>query len=94
MDDCLAQVAIDFEVETIGETNFKRVKWLVKCQQRCSCISLNRSDGAKANINIKAEGVNEHHKIEAIFKAFAKAIKVAVNAIPKKNDFAIDQRML
>jgi imidazoleglycerol-phosphate dehydratase/histidinol-phosphatase len=36
------------------------------------------SDGAKANINIKAEGINEHHKIEAIFKAFAKAIKAAV----------------
>jgi imidazoleglycerol phosphate dehydratase HisB len=39
-----------------------------KCQQRCSCISLNRSDGAKANINIKAEGDNEHHKIEAILR--------------------------
>ena len=33
------------------------------------------TDGAKANLNIKAEGTNEHHKIEAIFKAFAKAIK-------------------
>jgi imidazoleglycerol-phosphate dehydratase/histidinol-phosphatase len=36
------------------------------------------SDSAKANLNIKAEGTNEHHKIEAIFKAFAKAIKMAV----------------
>jgi len=36
------------------------------------------SDGAKANLNIKAEGQNEHHKIEAIFKAFAKSIKMAV----------------
>jgi len=36
------------------------------------------SDAAKANLNIKAEGDNEHHKIEAIFKAFAKAIKMAV----------------
>jgi imidazoleglycerol-phosphate dehydratase/histidinol-phosphatase len=36
------------------------------------------SDGAKANINIKASGENEHHKIEAIFKAFARAIKSAV----------------
>jgi imidazoleglycerol phosphate dehydratase HisB len=41
------------------------------------------SDGAKANINIKAEGQNEHHKIEAIL-TFAKAIKVAVSAIQKK----------
>ena len=36
------------------------------------------ADAARANLNIKAEGVNEHHKIEAIFKAFAKAIKMAV----------------
>ena len=36
------------------------------------------SDAAKANLNIKAEGKNEHHKIEAIFKAFAKAIKSAI----------------
>jgi len=36
------------------------------------------TDGAKANLNIKAEGINEHHKIEAIFKAFAKAIKISV----------------
>jgi imidazoleglycerol-phosphate dehydratase/histidinol-phosphatase len=36
------------------------------------------SDNAKCNLNIKAEGTNEHHKIEAIFKAFAKAIKMAV----------------
>jgi imidazoleglycerol-phosphate dehydratase/histidinol-phosphatase len=42
------------------------------------------SDGAKANLNIKAEGVNEHHKIEAIFKAFAKAIKMAIKQDPEK----------
>jgi imidazoleglycerol-phosphate dehydratase/histidinol-phosphatase len=36
------------------------------------------SDGAKCNLNIKAEGTNEHHKIEAIFKSFAKSIKMAV----------------
>jgi imidazoleglycerol-phosphate dehydratase/histidinol-phosphatase len=50
------------------------------------------SDGAKANINIKAEGVNEHHKIEAILR-LSKAIKVAVKRY-RKNDFAIDQGML
>jgi imidazoleglycerol-phosphate dehydratase/histidinol-phosphatase len=42
------------------------------------------TDGAKANLNIKAEGQNEHHKIEAIFKAFAKAIKSAVKRDPRK----------
>ncbi|NER04661.1 MAG: bifunctional histidinol-phosphatase/imidazoleglycerol-phosphate dehydratase, partial [Okeania sp. SIO3C4] len=40
------------------------------------------SDAAAANINIKAEGENEHHKIEGIFKAFAKAIKMAVRRDP------------
>jgi len=42
------------------------------------------SDGAKSNLNIKAEGTNEHHKIEAIFKAFAKALKMAVKRDPEK----------
>jgi imidazoleglycerol-phosphate dehydratase/histidinol-phosphatase len=36
------------------------------------------SDAAKCNLNIRAEGKNEHHKIEAVFKAFARAIKMAV----------------
>jgi imidazoleglycerol-phosphate dehydratase/histidinol-phosphatase len=40
------------------------------------------ADSSKANLNIKAEGTNEHHKIEAIFKAFAKAIKMAVKREP------------
>ena len=42
------------------------------------------TDGAKCNLNIKAEGTNEHHKIEGIFKAFAKAIKAAVKRDPEK----------
>ena len=41
------------------------------------------ADGAKANLNIKAEGHNEHHKIEAIFKSFAKAIKAAIQRDPE-----------
>ena len=43
-----------------------------------------KADGAKANLNIKAEGHNEHHKIEAIFKSFAKAIKAAIQRDPEK----------
>ena len=42
------------------------------------------SDGAKANLNIIAEGANEHHKIEATFKSFAKALKAAVKRDPEK----------
>jgi imidazoleglycerol-phosphate dehydratase/histidinol-phosphatase len=41
------------------------------------------SDNAKCNLNIKAEGENEHHKIEGIFKAFAKAVKYAVRQTDK-----------
>jgi imidazoleglycerol-phosphate dehydratase/histidinol-phosphatase len=44
------------------------------------------SDSAKCNLNIKAEGENEHHKIESIFKAFAKSIKMAVS---KTDNYAI-----
>jgi imidazoleglycerol-phosphate dehydratase/histidinol-phosphatase len=44
------------------------------------------TDTAKCNLNIKAEGTNEHHKIEAIFKAFAKAIRMAVS---KTNNYNI-----
>ena len=44
------------------------------------------SDGAKCNLNIKAEGSNEHHKIESIFKSFAMAIKMAVE---KTNNYSI-----
>ncbi len=42
------------------------------------------SDGARANLNIQVEGENEHHKIEAIFKAFAKAVKMAVRRDPER----------
>ncbi len=44
------------------------------------------SDAAKCNLNIQAEGNNEHHKIEAIFKAFAKAVKMAVQ---QTNNYSI-----
>lgn len=44
------------------------------------------SDASKSNLNIKAEGQNEHHKIEAIFKAFAKAVRIAVQRDQKNLD--------
>jgi imidazoleglycerol-phosphate dehydratase/histidinol-phosphatase len=44
------------------------------------------SDAARCNLNIKAEGENEHHKIEGIFKAFAKAIKMSVRKDPFNNE--------
>ena len=86
MDDCLAQVAIDFGGRNwlVWETEFKREMIGKMPTEMFFHFFKSFSDGAKANINIKAEGTNEHHKIEAIFKAFAKAIKVAVKRDPDK----------
>ena len=80
MDDCLAQVAIDFGGRNwlVWEAEFKREMIGQMPTEMFIHFFKSFSDGAKANLNIKAEGTNEHHKIEAIFKAFAKAIKVAV----------------
>ncbi|MCP4975502.1 MAG: bifunctional histidinol-phosphatase/imidazoleglycerol-phosphate dehydratase HisB [Maribacter sp.] len=80
MDDCLAQVAIDFGGRNwlVWDTDFKREMIGKMPTEMFVHFFKSFSDGAKANLNIKAEGTNEHHKIEAIFKAFAKAIKMAV----------------
>ena len=80
MDDCLAQVAIDFGGRNwlVWEAEFTREMIGQMPTEMFIHFFKSFSDGAKANLNIKAEGTNEHHKIEAIFKAFAKAIKVAV----------------
>ena len=86
MDDCLAQVAIDFGGRNwlVWGTEFKREMIGKMPTEMFFHFFKSFSDGAKANLNIKAEGTNEHHKIEAIFKAFAKAIKVAVKRDPDK----------
>ncbi|WP_459209459.1 bifunctional histidinol-phosphatase/imidazoleglycerol-phosphate dehydratase HisB [Aquimarina rhabdastrellae] len=80
MDDCLAQVAIDFGGRNwlVWDADFKREMIGKMPTEMFYHFFKSFTDGAKANLNIKAEGINEHHKIEAIFKAFAKAIKAAV----------------
>ena len=80
MDDSLAQVAIDFGGRNwlVWEANFKREMIGKMPTEMFFHFFKSFTDGAKCNLNIKAEGSNEHHKIEAIFKAFAKAIKMAV----------------
>src|ERR1700743_643966 len=80
MDDCLAQVAIDFGGRNwiVWDAEFKREKIGEMPTEMFYHFFKSFSDAAKCNLNIKAEGANEHHKIEAIFKAFAKAIKMAV----------------
>lgn len=80
MDDCLAQVAIDFGGRNwlVWDAEFKREMIGKMPTEMFYHFFKSFTDGAKCNLNIKAEGTNEHHKIEAIFKAFAKAIKMAV----------------
>lgn len=86
MDDCLAQVAIDFGGRNwlVWDAEFKREKIGEMPTEMFLHFFKSFSDGAKANINVKAEGTNEHHKIEAIFKSFAKAIKAAVKQDAEK----------
>jgi imidazoleglycerol-phosphate dehydratase/histidinol-phosphatase len=86
MDDCLAQVAIDFGGRSwlMWQAPFKREKIGDMPTEMFFHFFKSFADGAKANLNIKAEGFNEHHKIEAIFKAFAKAIKAAVKRDSEK----------
>ena len=86
MDDCLAQAAIDFGGRNwlVWDADFKREMIGQMPTEMFYHFFKSFTDGAKANLNIKAEGSNEHHKIEAIFKAFAKAIKVAVKRDPEK----------
>jgi imidazoleglycerol-phosphate dehydratase / histidinol-phosphatase len=80
MDDCLAEVALDFGGRPwlIWEAEFKREKIGEVPTELFFHFFKSFSDSAKCNLNIKASGDNEHHKIEAIFKAFSKAVKMAV----------------
>lgn len=80
MDDCLAQVAVDFGGRgwTVWEAEFKREMIGKMPTEMFFHFFKSFSDKALCNLNIKAEGTNEHHKIEAIFKAFAKSVKMAV----------------
>jgi imidazoleglycerol-phosphate dehydratase / histidinol-phosphatase len=80
MDDVLAQVAIDFGGRPwmVWDATFKREKIGDMPTEMFFHFFKSFSDTAKCNLNIKAEGDNEHHKIEAIFKGLARAIKMAV----------------
>lgn len=86
MDDCLAQVTLDFGGRPwlVFEAEFRREKIGELPTELLFHFFKSLSDAAKMNISIKAEGDNEHHKAEAIFKAFARAMKSAV----RRNAFA------
>jgi len=80
MDDCLCGVAIDFggRAWLVWDAHFQRERVGELPTEMLYHFFKSLSDAAKMNINIKAEGFNEHHKAEGIFKAFAKAVKMAV----------------
>jgi len=84
MDDCLAQVAVDFGGRNwcVWEAEFRREMIGRMPTEMFFHFFKSFSDKALCNLNIKAEGTNEHHKIEAIFKAFARAVKMAVRRDP------------
>jgi imidazoleglycerol-phosphate dehydratase/histidinol-phosphatase len=80
MDDCLCQVALDFGGRPwlVWDAEFNREKIGEMPTEMFLHFFKSLSDAAKMNLNIKAEGQNEHHKIEGIFKALARALKMAV----------------
>jgi imidazoleglycerol-phosphate dehydratase / histidinol-phosphatase len=96
MDDCLAQVAIDFGGRSwlVWDVEFKREKIGEMPTEMFYHFFKSFSDASKSNLNIKAEGTNEHHKIEAIFKAFAKAIKMAIRRDPLNNSLPTTKGIL
>lgn len=87
MDDVLAQVAIDFGGRPwlVWDAEFKREKVGDMPTEMFHHFFKSFSDASLSNLNIKAEGANEHHKIEGIFKALAKAIKAAIRKDPFSN---------
>ena len=96
MDDCLAQVAIDFGGRPwlMWDAEFKRENIGEMPTEMFYHFFKSFSDAAKCNLNIKAEGENEHHKIEAIFKAWAKAIKMAIRRTPGNDQLPSTKGML
>ncbi len=84
MDDCLAQVALDFggRAWLVWDTSFKREKVGDMPTEMFYHFFKSFSDAARCNLHIRAEGDNEHHKIESIFKALAKSIRQAVKRDP------------
>jgi len=96
MDDVLAQVAIDFGGRPwmVWDVEFKRERIGEMPTEMFYHFFKSFSDAAKCNLNIKAEGDNEHHKIEAIFKGLAKAIKMAIKRTPGNNQLPSTKGLL
>ena len=80
MDDCLCSVALDFGGRPwlVWDAEFHREKIGEMPTEMFLHFFKSLSDAARMNLNIRAEGQNEHHKIEGIFKALARSLKMAV----------------
>jgi imidazoleglycerol-phosphate dehydratase/histidinol-phosphatase len=96
MDDCLAQAAIDFGGRPwlVWKVKFKRNRVGDVPTEMFEHFFKSFTDAAKCNLNIQAKGENEHHKIEAVFKAFAKAIKMAVKRDINNNNLPTTKGVL
>lgn len=96
MDDCLVSVALDFGGRPwlVWDAEFKREKIGEFPTEMFMHFFKSFSDASMCNLNIKAEGENEHHKIEAIFKSFAKAIKMAIYQDPNNHSLPSTKGML
>ena len=96
MDDSLAKVAIDFGGRSwlVWKVKFKRNRVGDMPTEMVEHFFKSFSDAAKCNIYVQCKGDNEHHKIESIFKAFAKALKMAVKRDINNNDLPTTKGIL
>ncbi|MEO5647873.1 MAG: bifunctional histidinol-phosphatase/imidazoleglycerol-phosphate dehydratase HisB [Chitinophagaceae bacterium] len=96
MDDSLASVAIDFGGRSwlVWDVEFKREKIGEMPTEMFYHFFKSFSDAANCNLNIRAEGENEHHKIESIFKAFARCLKAACMRDPRSNTLPTTKGLL
>ena len=96
MDDCLATVVLDFGGRSwlVWDVEFNRERIGDVPTEMFFHFFKSLSDSARMNLNIKAEGSNEHHKAEGIFKAFAKAIKMAIRQDPFKYELPSTKGLL
>ncbi len=96
MDEVLAQVAIDFSGRPwlVWNASFSREKVGGMPTEMFEHFFKSFSDTAKCNLNMKVEGTNEHHKIEALFKGFARAIKMAIKVNPQNHEIPSSKGVL
>ena len=96
MDDAMAQIALDFGGRPwlVWDATFRRERIGEMPTEMFMHFFKSFSDASRCNLNIRVEGENEHHKIEAIFKAFAKALKMSVKRDPNNPELPTTKGVL